>query len=241
MGSTASGVNAITSMGQRRMLDTVRNVANLLRKLLRRQLKYSMFFLDDDEWMRITGMQKPQGKLGKDFDIKIDLITDAQKDVKISQFNLMLQNMQYIGEGVRFEVGNLILAKYFDLFDEPTIAEAIKNQQPPQPDPMQQQMQQLEMQKTQSEAKLKEAQSQKAMAEAQGIGSDAQNNVQESQASMMMEQEKARQQMLIEQRKSEQQMELHSQKAGMSMLIQRHKAANDIAISNQKKKAGANK
>ena len=151
MSQTATGVSTLTSMSQRRLLDTVRNVANLLRKLFRRQLAYSLHFLEEEDWHRITGMQKPQGELGKDFDIKIDLITDAQKQSKIGQFNLMMQNLQYVGDGVKFEMGNHILSKYFELFDEPYLADMIKNQEPPQPDPMQQQMQQLEMQKLQAE------------------------------------------------------------------------------------------
>ena len=248
MSQTATGVNTLTSMSQRRMLDTVRNVSNLLRKLFRRQLAYSIHFLDEDDWMRITGMQKPQGILGKDFDIKIDLITDAMKQTKISQFNLMLQNLQYVGEGVQFQAGNHILSKYFELFDEPVLAEMVKNQEPPKPDPMQVQMQQLEMQKLQAEvqekmgsAQLKQAQAQKAMAEAQASGNEmdiqiAQMQLDQSQAQLEMQQEIQRnvQQMQIDMQNAQQNMQIDQSKAAQAMDILERKAELDMSIQERK-------
>ena len=248
---TATGVATLTSMAQRRMLDTVRNISNMLRKIFRHQLANSIKFLDDDEWIRITGMNKPQGELGKDFDIRIDLITDAVKQSKIGQYNLMMQNLQYIGEGVRFEAGNMILSKYFDLFDEPALAEMVKNQEPPQPSPEEQQMQQLEMQGAQAEvgvkqadAQLKGAQAQKTMVEAemasgesQGRMQELQMKMQELQLQMQQEQQKAQQTLQLENRKADQSMNIDQEKAGVDMLIQREKAALDMDITEEKAKS----
>ncbi|RLA61274.1 MAG: hypothetical protein DRQ78_08795, partial [Epsilonproteobacteria bacterium] len=93
---TAAGASITNTNSQRRMLDTVRNISNMLRKLLRRQLSYSLEFLQEEDWIRITGMQKPQGVLGKDFDIQVNLVTDAQKQSKIHQYLQMFQNLQYV-------------------------------------------------------------------------------------------------------------------------------------------------
>ncbi len=256
---TATGVSTLTSMAQRRMLDTVRNISNMLRKLFRHQLANSIKFLSDDDWMRITGMQKPQGELGKDYDIRIDLITDAVKQAKIGQYNLMMQNIQYIGEGVQFQAGNMILAKYMDLFDEPALAEMIKNQEPPQPSPEEQQMMQLEMQDKQADVQLKGAdiqlkgaQASKTMAEAQTVAGESQGRMQElqmklqeTQMDMQMESQKQQQAMqidsqqaqsklLIDTRKADQDMDIAEDKAGLDMLIQKEKAAVDISLSKEK-------
>jgi hypothetical protein len=244
MSQTATGVSALTSMSQRRLLDTVRNLSNVLRKLLRRQLTYSLNFIEDEEWMRITGKEKPQGKLGKDFDIKIELITDAMKQTKISQFNLMLQNMQYIGEGVRFQAGNMILAKYFDLFDEPALADMIKNQEPPQPDPMQQQQMQLELQKLQAEVQKLQAESQKTMSEAQVVGAELETDMQAKQMELQIEQQKVQIEMLSAQQrleldaaKAEQDMQISQEKAAMDILLKKEKTKNDIMLVRDKAKA----
>jgi len=248
---TATGVSTLTSMSQRRMLDTVRNISNMLRKLLRRQLKYSLHFLEEEDWTRITGMGKPQGELGKDFDIKLELITDAMKQTKIGQYNLMLQNMQYIGEGAQFEAGNMILAKYFDLFDEPAIADIVRNQQPPEPDPMQQQQMMLEMQKMQAEiAKLQAdtqksgADAQKTMAEAQVVGSELEGEMAskqlemaKSKMDMQMDAVDAQQALGIDARKADQDMSITSEKAKLDMLLQSKKSENDIILSKEKASA----
>ena len=246
--STATGVSTLTSMAQRRMLDTVRNISNMLRKLFRHQLANSIAFLDDEDWLRITGMNKPQGELGKDFDIRIDLITDAVKQAKIGQFNLMMQNLQYVGEGVRFEAGNMILAKYFELFDEPALAEMVKNQEPPQPSPEEQQMMQLEMadkqamvQTKQADAQLKGAQAQKTMVETQLAGGEAnakmeelQLKMQEIQMQMQIEAQKNQQKMLADDAKARNDIEIDKDKAAVDILLQREKVANDIELQKAK-------
>lgn len=241
---TATGVSTLTSMSQRRMLDTVRNISNLLRKSLRRQLTYSIEFIDDEDWMRITGMEKPQGKLGKDFDIKLELITDAMKQTKIGQYNLMLQNMQYIGEGAQFEAGNMILGKYFDLFDEPAIAEMVRNQQPPQPDPMQQQQMQLELAKLQAEVQKLQADAQKTMSEAQVVGADMEGEMAAKQIEMQGKQQEmqinmmeAQQSLELDATKAEQDMQISNEKAGLDMLLTTKKTDNDIMLTREKTEA----
>ena len=251
---TATGVSTLTSMAQRRMLDTVRNVSNMLRKTFRHQLANSIKFLTDDDWMRITGMQKPQGELGKDFDIRIDLITDAVKQAKIGQFNLMMQNLQYVGEGVRFEAGNMILSKYFELFDEPALAEMVRKQEPPQPSQEEQQMMQLEMAEKQADVGVKQsqkaltdAQAQKTMVDAQLASGDSQSKMQEMQMKMQelqlqmqIESQKTQQALAIENRKAEQTMVLTQDKAELDMQITSEKAKLDMDIVEEKSKVDIN-
>ena len=245
---TATGVSTLTSMAQRRMLDTVRNISNMLKKVFRHQLANSIKFLDEDDWMRITGLPKPQGKLGKDFDIRIDLITDAVKQAKIGQYNLMMQNLQYIGEGVRFEAGNMILSKYFDLFDEPALAEMVRTQEEPKPSPEEQQMMQLEMQDKQADLgvkqadmQLKGAQANKTMAEAQTVQGESEGKMQELQLKleevqlqMQIESEKSQQKMLLEQREAQQKLDIESRKSGLDMEITDEKATLEMQIAKHK-------
>jgi len=248
MNGTAAGASIMATNSQRRMLDTVRNISNMLRKSLRRQLRYSLHFLEEEDWIRITGMYKPQGKLGKDFDIKIQLITDAMKQAKISQYLQMFQNLQYVSKDMQFEVSNMILSKYYDILDEPTIAEAIRNQKPPKPDPTEQQGIQLEMQKMQAEIQKLQADSQKSgadasktMAEISLLGIDSNNKqgemklkAMEAQMQLQLDRDRANNSMIIEEEKSENEKEIAIARAKLELLLSQQKAEADLEIQRAK-------
>ena len=245
---TAAAASMMNTNSQRRMLDTVRNISNMLRKLFRRQLKYSLDFLEEDDWMRITGLQKPQGKLGKDFDIQVQLITDAMKQAKIHQYLQMFQNLQYVSEDIQFEAKNMIASKYYDLMDEPALAEMIRNQEPPQPDPMQQQQMMLEMQKLQAEVQKLQADAGKAQADAQKtvgetqlLGVDADNKqgemqlkAVEAQMQMQLDRDRTHSAMALEEEKSDNEMEIAIAKAKLELLLARQKAEMELQITQVK-------
>jgi hypothetical protein len=148
MANTASGVQTLASMSQKRMGEVVRNISNLLSKVMTRWNDYNIAFLDNTEIENLVGqrLQVSGAELKQDFDIRISVATDASIQAKIQQYNLMLQQSASMAGSVPPHLMNMIYAKMLYLFEEPMMAEFVKNFQP-QPNPMQQRMQQLEMAK----------------------------------------------------------------------------------------------
>jgi hypothetical protein len=151
MANTAAGVQTMASITQKRLMDVVRNVSNLLTKIFVRWNDYNKLFLDEIEINTYLGSQRFTAQdLKGDYDITINVATDVNKQTKIQQYNLMLQQSNAMSGSIPPELMNVIYAKMLDLFDEPAMAEMVRTYKP-QPDPMQQQMQQLEMSKLAAE------------------------------------------------------------------------------------------
>jgi hypothetical protein len=149
--NTASGVQTLASMSQKRMIDVVRNIANLLSKVFTRWNDYNKEFLGEMQINTYMGSQTyTAADLKGDYNISLRVATDSNKQVKIQEYNLMLQQSNAMSGSIPPQLMNLIYSKMLDLFDEPAMAEMVRNYQP-QPDPMQQKAQQLELAKLEAE------------------------------------------------------------------------------------------
>jgi len=87
-----------------------------------------------------------------DYNISLRVATDTNKQTKMQQYNLMLQQSNAMSGSIPPQLMNMIYSKMLDLFDEPAMAEMVRTYQP-QPDPVQQQTQQLELAKLDAEVK----------------------------------------------------------------------------------------
>jgi len=165
MGNTAAGVQTLASMSQKRMGEVVRNISNLLSKVMTRWNDYNVEFLDNTEIENLIGdkLQVSGDDLKKDFDIAITVATDSSTQAKVQQYNLMLQQSASMAGSIPPQLMNMIYSKMLYLFQEPAMAEMVKNYQP-QPDPKEEKMFELEIgqktadiQDTQANAQYKQA------------------------------------------------------------------------------------
>ncbi len=162
--NTAAGVQTMASMTQKRMLDVVRNISNLMTKVFTRWNDYNKMFLDVIEINNFSGVsQYEAADLKGDYHISLTVATDTNKQTKMQQYNLMLQQSASMAGSVPPQLMNMIYSKMLDLFDEPGMAEAVRTYQP-QPDPHTESMKQAELaqaqadvQDTQSNALYKQA------------------------------------------------------------------------------------
>ena len=107
-------------------------------------------FLDDQEIIRITNEQfvaVRRDELAGDFDLKVDVSSLEEDNIKAQELAFMLQTM---GNNMDPELSRIILRDICRLRKMPELAKRIEEYQP-QPDPLQQQAQQLEIQKLQLE------------------------------------------------------------------------------------------
>ncbi len=144
--NTASGVQTLASASQKRMGEVVRNISNLLSKVMTRWNDYNIQHLDQTEIIDLVGNRvtvDPEN-LKKDFNIEISVATDASTQAKMQQYNMMLQQSASMAGSIPPNLMNMIYSKMLYLFDEPMMAEMVKTYQP-QPDPMEQQAKQLEL------------------------------------------------------------------------------------------------
>ena len=102
------------------------------------------------------------------YDFKLRVGTDASKQIKINQINMLMQQSAPLVQAqvVPPDTIKELVAKLFELFEYPDLAEKIEKYQS-QPDPMQQQMMQLQMMQTKAKADKEEALAKNAMARTQ--------------------------------------------------------------------------
>ena len=149
--NTAAGVQTMASMTQKRMLDVVRNISNLMSKVFTRWNDYNGEFLDSVDIQNYLGSSQYTAQdIKGDFNISLTVATDTNKQTKMQQYNLMLQQSASMAGSVPPQLMNMIYSKMLDLFDEPGMAEAVRTYQP-QPDPHTEQMKQLEVAQAQAD------------------------------------------------------------------------------------------
>ena len=113
----------------------------------------------------INEVEKVFDKHTVKYDISIQIGTDGLKQTKINQINMLMQQSSALVQtgAVPPVVIQKLMAKLFELFDYPGLAEEIANFKQ-QPDPMQQQMMQLELQEKAAKTKKESALADNALA-----------------------------------------------------------------------------
>ena len=113
----------------------------------------------------INEVEKVFDKHTVKYDISIQIGTDGLKQTKINQINMLMQQSSALVQAgaVPPIIVQQLMAKLFELFDYPELADKVANYKQ-QPDPMQQQMMQLEMQEKAAKAKKESALADNALA-----------------------------------------------------------------------------
>jgi len=104
------------------------------------------------------------------YDVKFRIGTDALTQIKISQLNMLMQQLIPVASSgsIPGDIINKLLAKLAELLEFPEIADEIENYKP-QPNPMQQQMMKLEMLEKQAKAQKEIALAKNALARTQNV------------------------------------------------------------------------
>ena len=99
------------------------------------------------------------------YDFKLRVGTDASNQIKINQINMLMQQTAPLVQAnvIPPDIVKELIAKLFELFEYPDLADKIEKYQP-QPDPIKQQMTQLEMAGLKGKADKEEALAKNAMA-----------------------------------------------------------------------------
>ncbi len=156
--TSATASSIASSMGQKRMMEIVRRYSELIKELMRKWISYNKVYLTDKEVMRIAGEFIPftRDDIDGSYDIDITVGVDGIEEAKANQMTMLMQQISGLAGNVDPTIIHDLLAKLSDIWGFPDIAAKLEAYEPPQPDPMQQQVAQLEIEKLQAEiAKLK--------------------------------------------------------------------------------------
>jgi len=172
LGDVVAGIKGVMDAAGKRETGILRRLAKGMTKVARKIIAMNAEFLDDEEVIRVTNKEfvtVRRDDLAGNFDLRLDIATAEEDNVKAQELAFMLQTM-----GANLDPGmtKLILRDIARLRKMPELAKQIENYEP-QPDPMQQQLQQLEMAKLQAEIKKIESEMVENQAEAQYKGAKA--------------------------------------------------------------------
>lgn len=169
------------TMAQQMMAGLVTKISSLLGHVMKDWIKMAEVFLENEQIQALFTDSEIQDLLAfEDNDyvnISFKVGTNAQRQVRLQQLNMLMQQSKVLGENMPPEQIREIVAEMYELFDMYEKAEAIR-QYKPQPDPNQIMMQQLALQ----EAQLKVV---KLNAEIAELNSRSQLNASNSQKSML--------------------------------------------------------
>ncbi len=147
-GVAKDGQQAQLTMSQQRMASLVRNLSNLLRKIISKWIMMGEVFLTDNQIIELfeeneqvnmnvfAGSQKTK--------IKVNVGTEVNRNMKLQQYNMLMQQAKTL-EG-ELPPGSMkeMVAEMYDLFDMHDAATKLRLYQP-QPSPEQQAAQQLQL------------------------------------------------------------------------------------------------
>lgn len=166
LGEVATGIRGALDAASKRETGILRRLAAGIAEIGRKMVCMNSEFLEDEEIIRVTNEEFVairRDDLRGHFDLKVDVSSLEEDNVKAQELAFMLQTM---GPNSDPMIAMKILTKIAHLRKMPDLAEEFDNYQP-KPDPMQQQMQQLEMAKVQKEIQKIDAEIAEKMAGAQ--------------------------------------------------------------------------
>lgn len=150
LGDVAAGIRGALDAASKREMGILRRLSNGLVKIGRKFMAMNAEFLDETEVVRITDEQFTaiqRDKLAGHYDLKLDITTAEEDNIKAQELAFMLQTM---GNNLEPQMAKMILADIARLRKMPALAKRIEEYEP-QPDPMEQQIKQLEAAKLQAE------------------------------------------------------------------------------------------
>ena len=166
--NSATASSIAQSSGQKRMMEIIRRYSELVKELMRKWISYNKVYLSDNEVMRIAGdfIEFTRDDIDGSYDIDITVGVDGVEENKANQMTMLMQQISGLAGNVDPTVIHNLLAKLSDIWGFPDIAQKLENYQPPQPDPMQQQIAQLEVEKLQAEIEKIKSETHENMADA---------------------------------------------------------------------------
>ena len=178
LGDTATGVRGTLDAASKREMGILRRLADGLKQVARKIIAMNALWLNDKEVIRITNQDFVEVKrddLSGEFDLSLDITSAEQDNAKAESLAFMLQTL---GNTIDQSMTQMILSEICKLKKMPELAERVQRWQPPQPDPIQQELQQMQIE-------LLKAQVQKYQSEANKNASDAQLNNAKTQSELV--------------------------------------------------------
>jgi len=143
-----NGAQQQLTMSQQRMNATVRSMSNMLRKIIARWISMAEVFLDDEQIAMLFDENELKDmnvfQSGNTSKIQITVGTEANRNIKLQQLNMLMQQSKVLENNLPPEILNSLVAEMFDLFDMHEKANNLRSFVP-QPSQEQIMMQQLEI------------------------------------------------------------------------------------------------
>lgn len=175
-GDVAAGIRGALDASSKREMAILRRMAKGIVEIGNKIIAMNAVFLSDSEVIRVTNSEfvtVNREDLQGNFDLAVDISTAEVDQAKSQDLAFILQTL---GNSVDTGITLLIMSEIAELKRMPTLAEKLKNYQPPPPDPIQQQLQQLELKKLELEIAKLQAQANELGAKSDKAKSEADLN-----------------------------------------------------------------
>lgn len=170
-GEVARGITGALNAADQREISILRRLVEGMVLVGQKIVAMNQVYLREEEIIRVTN--KPvivikREDLAGNYDLKIDISTQAMDEAKSQDLGFMLQT-----QGPNMDPGmqQLIFAEIADLKRMPHFAERIRNYEP-KPDPLEIKRRELEIRQLEADVMLKEAKAIEAKARAENIALD---------------------------------------------------------------------
>lgn len=168
LGSTATAVRGALTAAEIRKIQILRRTENLFKDIGKKISALNSEYLTDEQVFRITNNQEfiqiNRKDLAGNFDITLSIASAEEDANNTQQLSFLLQTL---GSVLPPETTKIIMSQIAKVGRMPDLEYEIKNQEPPQPDPIQQQMAQLEVEKLQAEIDKIRSETQENIADAE--------------------------------------------------------------------------
>lgn len=166
LGDVATGIRGALDAASKRETGILRRLSRGMSDIARKIIAMNQEFLEDEEIIRVTNetfVAIRRDALAGDFDLKTDVSSLEEDNVKAQELAFMLQTMGPNGDPM---IAMKILTKIARLRKMPDLAKDFENYQP-QPDPIGEQIRMMELEKLRAE-----------IAQIQGKAQESQSDVQ---------------------------------------------------------------
>lgn len=125
------------TMAQQRMASTVRNVSNLISKIIKKWIVMAEHWLDDEQIeMMFTESEQIDINAFRDSgktQVKLKVGTEVTRNAQIHQLNMLLQQSKTLEGAMPPNQLNKLVAEMYELFDQYDEAEALRTYTKPEP------------------------------------------------------------------------------------------------------------
>ncbi len=146
------GQQAQLTMSQQRMAAMVRNISNLLRKMIGKWISMAEVFLTNEQieelFIKEEEIDMNVFADSRKVKVKVRVGTEVNRNIKLQQYNMLMQQSKVLEEQLPPGEMKEMVAEMYDLFDMHERATALRLYKP-EPSPEQKAAQQLQLQKAQ--------------------------------------------------------------------------------------------